>query len=182
MRKAMPLLDTMRLFFLDETNINAAMTKEYGWGVGRVAEYTPDPRGTGQTLVAAVGLSGIVAPLLFKGAMSAAIFFYQYLQELLIPSLQKGSILILDNLSSHMPVEAEALLLRNKVAPLHLPPYSPDMNAIEFVWQVVKDSVKRIKPRDIASVIDAVGIALGSVTPECIKSLFLHCGYSRSIT
>ncbi|MCL1804356.1 MAG: IS630 family transposase [Eubacteriaceae bacterium] len=180
MINAMPLLDAGKLKFLDETTVNASMAKEYGWGAGRVEEHAPDPRGTGQTLVSAVGLEGIIAPFMFKGAMNKSIFL-QYLEQSLIPLLPRGSILVMDNLSSHASLESEALLLGNGIVPLRLPPYSPEFNVIEFVWQIVKDHVKNIKPRDSESLCDAVGAALGSVTQKSIKSIFLHCGYVRSI-
>ena len=176
----MPFLDASRLFFLDETTVNASMPKEYGWGAGRVVEYAPDPRGTGQTLISAVGLSGIVAPFMFQGALNA-LTFLQYLEKSLIPELNRGSALLMDNLSSHKTLQVEALLLKNGITPMFIPVYSPEYNVIEYVWQSVKDFVKNLKPRDSDSLVETVGKALANISSEYIKSLFVHCGYTRSI-
>jgi hypothetical protein len=78
------------------------MTRLYGRAHSneRINEYVPDVRFERNSIVGAMGLNGIVAPLAYKGALNGE-FFGLYVKESLAPAMRKGDTLILDNLSAH---------------------------------------------------------------------------------
>ena len=78
------------------------MTRLYGRAPSseRVEEYIPDVRFDRTSVMGALGLSGIIAPLTYKGTLNGE-FFGVYVKEFLVPAMKKGDTLMLDNLSSH---------------------------------------------------------------------------------
>ena len=72
----------------------------------------------------------MIAPLVFEGAINGDLFV-AYVRTQLVPALQKGDIVVLDNLSSHRRIEAKQVIELAGATMLFLPPYSPDLNPIE---------------------------------------------------
>ena len=58
-----------------------------------------------------------------------------------------------------------------------LPPYSPDLNPIEQCWAKVKTVLRRLKARTFDELVEALGIAFQTITPEDAQAWFAHCGY-----
>ncbi|MCC8077209.1 MAG: transposase [Oscillospiraceae bacterium] len=73
--------------------------------------------------------------------------FVTYLRETLLPTLEEGDIVVMDNLRSHHVKEVEELLCQNEITLLYLPPYSPDLNPIEKMWSKMKSYLRRWKIR-----------------------------------
>lgn len=94
--------DPRRLVFMDETGVNLAMTRRYGWApIGdRVVGDAPYHRGDCATLVAALTVDGLEAPFLFPGAMNTQAL-RAYADSVLVPCLRRGDIVLWDNLSVH---------------------------------------------------------------------------------
>jgi DDE superfamily endonuclease len=115
-----------RLKFLDEFGVNLGLTRLYGRAAPgeRVVEATPGTSGPHYTVVAALGVTGVQAPLVFEGALTTLIF-ETYVEEVLTPSLQPGEILLLDNLSAHKGGPAQATLEASGVQVIFLPPIRP---------------------------------------------------------
>ncbi len=166
------------LKFLDESGVNLGLTRLYGRAAPgeRVVEATPGISGAHYTLVAALGLKGIQAPLLFEGAMTA-LTFQVYVADVLAPTLHRGDILLLDNLSAHKPDPARAILEARGVQVIFLPPYSPDLNPIEKCWAKVKEALRAAKARTWDDLLVAVREALLSVSRRDVLAWFAHCGY-----
>lgn len=167
-----------RLKFLDEFGVNLGLTRLYGRAAPgeRVVEATPGTSGPHYTVVAALGVTGVQAPLVFEGALTTLIF-ETYVEEVLTPSLQPGEILLLDNLSAHKGGPAQATLEASGVQVIFLPPYSPDLNPIEKCWAKVKQALRAAKARTWDDLVDALATALRSVSPSDVLAWFAHCGY-----
>jgi transposase len=137
-----------RLKFLDESGVNLGMTRLYGRATPgeRVVEATPGISGPHYTVVAALGVQGVQAPLLFEGAMTR-LAFETYIEDVLTPTLRRGDILLMDNLSAHKSASARAALEARGVQLIFLPPYSSDLNPIEQCWSKVKAALRAAKAR-----------------------------------
>ncbi len=167
------------LKFLDESGVNLGFTRLYGRAAPgeRVVEATPGLSGPHYTLVAALGWNGIQAPLLFEGAMTR-LTFEGYIEEVLAPTLRRGEIVLLDNLSAHKSDHSRATLEARGVQVIFLPPYSPDLNPIEQCWAKVKQALRAAKARTWDELLAAVRNALLSVSQSDVLAWFAHCGYA----
>lgn len=167
-----------RLKFLDESGVNLGLTRLYGRAAPgeRVVEATPGTSGPHYTLVAALGLQGVQAPLLFEGAMTRLTFEVN-ITDVLAPTLRRGEIVLMDNLSAHKSDTVRALLEARGVQVIFLPPYSPDLNPIEKCWAKVKQALRAAKARTWDDLLVAVRKALQSVSHRDVLAWFAHCGY-----
>ena len=167
------------LKFIDEIGIHLGLTRLYGRAAPgkRVSEGTPDYSGPHYTTIAAIGLSGVEAPWLFEGAMTT-LAFETYLQAELLPTLQRGDIVLLDNLSAHKSAEAQRLMEARGARLLFLPPYSSDLNPIELCWSKVKAALRTAKARTFDALLEALAATLRSVSPADVEAWFAHCGYA----
>jgi hypothetical protein len=95
-------MDAGKLVFLDESSIDTGMTRLYGRGRlgARVIDYTPDVRFERASILSSVRLNGEFVPLVFEGSLNGELF-KEYVSKCLAPTLQKGDIVIMDNLTSH---------------------------------------------------------------------------------
>ena len=172
-------LEVKHFKFLDESSVNIDMTRLYGRAAPdeRVVDSVPQPSGPQTTTLAVIGWTGITAPLVLSGPVNGMVF-YGYIQQCVVPTLQPGNILFMDNLSAHK-VAGLADLIRSRGAHLiYLPPYSPDFNPIELAWSKVKTILRRLKARTLPDVIDALKQALQAITPQDIHAWFAQCGYA----
>ena len=178
-RKAVAALDVTRFKFLDGSSVNLSLTRLYGRAAPdrRVVDSAPQPSGPQTTTLAVIGLTGITAPLVLSGAVNGAVF-YGYLQQCVVPSLQPGEVLFMDNLSAHRVTGIEALIRACGAHLIYLPPYSSDFNPIEWAWSKVKTILRRLKARTFPDLIEALKQALLAITPHDIQGWFAHCGYA----
>jgi transposase len=165
-----------RRIYLDETGAHLGLTRGYGRAAPgeRVVEGTPDYSGPHYTLVAALGWNGIQAPLLFEGAMTGTIF-EQYVLECLVPTLCRGDIVIMDNLSAHKRAAIEAAIGACGARLEYLPPYSSDFNPIELGWAKVKTKLRTLKARVYDDLVDAIRDGLQAITAADAQAWFAHC-------
>lgn len=177
-RSDQPSIDTETTYWLDESSINCGMTRLYGRAFSneRVNDYVPDVRFERTSVVGALGLRGVVAPLVYKGTMNGE-FFSAYIENCLAPSMKRGDTLILDNLSSHKVDYALQPLIDKGVKVVFLPPYSPDFNPIELAWSKIKSYLRKAKARTYDSLFVAIGEALDNITESDILGWVKHCGY-----
>ena len=166
------------MVFLDESSINTGMTRLYGRGPSgeRVVDYTPDVRFERTTIMSSIRLNGEMVPLLFEGSLNGE-FFKEYISQCLAPTLQKGDIVIMDNLSSHKVTGAIDPIIAAGARVLYLPPYSPDLNPIEMMWSKVKAYLRKTKARTRELLDDAIAKALDRVTVSDILAWFMEDGY-----
>lgn len=103
--------------------------------------------------------------------------FLGFLEHSLLPTLEPGSILVLDNWTVHHGDAVTDLVEAAGCELLYLPTYSPDLNPIEHLFAKIKAFIKRLRPDNIRGLIQAFCDALKTITPDNIRNAILHCGY-----
>lgn len=171
--------DVSRFKFLDESSVNTSLTRLYGRAAPgvRVVDSTPQPSGPQTTTLAVIGWKGITAPLVLEGPVDGTVF-YEYVKQCVVPTLQPGEVLFLDNLSAHKVAGIEELIRARGATVIYLPPYSSDLNPIELAWSKIKTILRRLKARTFADLMAALKQALLAITRQDIRGWFAHCGYA----
>jgi transposase len=165
-----------RLVFVDETGVTTAMTPAYGRApAGERVEASVPASWESVTVIAAMGLGGVRAPLAFEGAVNAPTFL-TYVEQVLVPALHRGDVVIFDNLASHLSPEVFEAIERAGARVLPLPPYSPDFNPIEEMFSKFKGFLRRVGARAKEHLYEAIGDGLREVTPQDILGWFRHAG------
>jgi transposase len=177
-QQSLPGVDVEKLLFLDESAVNTAMVRDCGRCPRgeRLVDSAPAGLWQTSTLVAAIGLDGVVAPMVVDGPLNGE-SFAQYVESSLAPELDPGAIVVMDNLPVHKSKRVADAIAAAGCILVFLPPYSPDYNPIENMWSKVKTLLRAAAARTFETVIDATGIALRAITPEDCDGYFRHCGY-----
>jgi transposase len=174
-RKVRPI-EPKELVFVDETGVTTAMTPAYARAPrGERAVDSAPASWDSVTVIAALGLDGVRAPLAFPGSTDTAAF-QTYVEQVLVPELHKGDVVIFDNLKPHLSAQVAAAIEGAGARVLPLPPYSPDYTPIEEMFSKVKEALRHAEARAKAELDDALGEALRRVTPEDILGWFRHAG------
>jgi transposase len=174
-RKIVPI-EAGRLVFVDETGVTTAMTPAYGRAPrGERVEASAPASWDSVTVIAAMGLDGVRAPLAFPGSVNAATF-ESYVERVLVPALRHGDVVVFDNLSSHLGPAVFEAIERAGASVLPLPPYSPDCTPIEEMFSKFKQFLRRVGARAKEHLYDAIGEGLREVTDEDILGWFRHAG------
>jgi len=165
-------LDPRRLVVVDESGAHTAMTRTYGRApVGqRVYANTPG-RWESITLTCGLRLSGVTAPLAFVGATNTEIFETS-VEEVLVPQLKPGDVVIWDNLKPHQSEQAIRAVEAAGAGVEPLPPWSPDLTPIEEMVSKVKGAMKSAAARTTEAIYGAFASALEDVTLEDITGWF----------
>ena len=168
-----------KLVFLDESGTNTGMTRLYGRAPSdeRVVDYTPDVRFERTSILSSVRANGDLVPLVYEGALNGDLF-KAYISQCLVPTLRKGDIVIMDNLTSHKVAGVVDPIIAAGAQVVYLPPYRPDFNPIEMMWSKVKAYLRKVKARTKESLEKAIVEALDLVTTDNILAWFKECGYS----
>jgi len=121
-----------KLVYLDESGVNTDMTRLYGRTIGgkRAVDSAPINTPTSTTILSSVRLNGETAYTTYSGGTTGDKFI-DYLKNVLIPTLNKGDVIIMDNLRSHHVKAVRSIIEEAGMNLLYLPPYSPDLNPIE---------------------------------------------------
>jgi transposase len=154
------------------------MTRLYGRAFSgeRLDDYVPDIRFERMSVMGAMGLGGIVAPLTYRGTLDGKLFRV-YIKDALAPAMKGGDTLILDNLSAHKVKGAMKPLEDKGIKVVFLPRYSPDFNPIKLAWSKIKAYLCKEKARTIDRLYSAVSEALDRITQEDIRGWISHCGH-----
>jgi transposase len=171
-------LDPGKLVFIDETGASTNLARKGGRcrRGRRLRVGIPHGHYKTVTLVAGLRLSGLVAQKAFDKPMNAATF-EEWVEKCLVPTLSKGDIVVMDNLSSHKGPRVEQLIEAAGAELRYLPPYSPDMNPIEKAYSKLKSFLRKISERTIAGLMNALETCAHIFKPvECVN-YFKVCGY-----
>ena len=103
--------------------------------------------------------------------------FSLYMREVLVPCLEPGRIVLMDNLSVHRSRWVRDLIEQRGCQLWLLPSYSPDMNPIEEAFSKVKNLIRKAKARTLEALFAATIEALGMVSEEDARGFFQACGY-----
>lgn len=175
------LLDSTRLVFIDETAINTGMTRPYGrsWRGQRVIGRVPFVGWKTLTFVAALRCDRMIAPMMIRGAMNGATFL-AYVEQCLAPTLERGDIVIMDNVGAHrangvrQAIEAVGAVLR------YLPPYSPDLNPIELSFSPFKAFLRKCAERTEEALRRRAGQFVRRLPANTCAGFFAHDGYAAT--
>jgi transposase len=172
-------IDPRNLIFIDETGIHLGMTRRYGRApVGERlydSEVPGDP-GRNISLIGAMSLDGLMATMSIVGSVNTDVFLF-YIQEILIPQLWVGAIIVMDNLPVHHATVVREAIEAVGAKIVFLPPYSPDLSPIELCWSKLKQLLRSAKARTR----EALDQALSQIINELISTddalgWFNHCG------
>jgi transposase len=171
-------IDPRELVFVDEMGTNTSLCPRYAYSPKGRRAYTQVPRnrGANTTLIASMSLEGMGPCLAVEGATTATVF-EAYVEKVLAPSLRRGQIVVLDNLSAHKSERARKLIEGRGCQLLFLPPYSPDFNPIEEAFSKIKGLLRKAQARTREALIEALGVAISAVNARDARSFIEHGGY-----
>lgn len=167
-----------RVVFIDETSVKTNLTRLRGRAL-RGTRLTMDaPFGSWgtQTLIAGLTPDALIAPWCIRGAMDGPAFA-AWVREVLIPEIEPGTVVILDNLATHHNKQAAEALRAHRCWFLYLPPYSPDLNPIEMAFAKLKAHLRRIGARTFTDVFKAIGEVCDLFDPGECWNYFKAAGY-----
>jgi len=145
----------------------------------RLIGKTPHGHWKTATFVAALRCDGVTAPFVIDKAMTGEIFL-AYVRQFLLPTLHKGDIVIMDNLSAHK-VDGIAEAIESVEARVqYLPSYSPDLNPIEMLFAKLKALLRKAKTRSIDALWQCIGELLDTISVEECLNYFKHDGYGAT--
>jgi transposase len=167
--------------FVDECGSNIALTPLYARAPKgqRAPDSVPRNRGKNTTLIASLSLEGIGASMMIEGAANGAAF-EAYVEHILVPSLQEGQIVVMDNLRVHKTARVRQLIEEKGCQLRFLPAYSPDFSPIEEAFSKLKTVLRRSKARTREALEEAIVQALLTVTSQDAHGWFEHGGYLSS--
>lgn len=171
-------LPVAQLVFVDETGTNIAMAGRYAWSARGARANTSVPRNPGPntTLVACLTLGGMGPALLVEGATTTEVF-EAYVEQVLVPWLQPGQIVILDNLSVHTGDRVRELVEAAGCQVRFLPPYSPDFTPIEWAFSKLKTWLRQALARSREALERAIADGLDQITGQDARGWYYGCGY-----
>src|SRR5260370_41729910 len=116
------------------------------------------------TVVAGLRQDAIRAPFVIDCAMNAAIFV-EYIRQCLVPTLEPGDIVVMDNLPAHKVEDVREIIEAAGAELRYLPPYSPDLNPIEQSFAKVKAVLRKAQERTVPALYDRIGQVIDPVSP-----------------
>jgi len=167
-----------RLVFVDETGTTTKMTRLRGRCLKgkRLKAKPPFGHWMTQTFIAGLRHRRLTAPFVVDQPMNRCIF-ETWVETQLVPTLSKGDVVILDNLSAHKSPKAEAAIRTKGAWMLFLPPYSPDLNPIEMAFSKLKSHLRARAARTIEALWDAIGDICDLYQPDECRNFFKAAGY-----
>ena len=149
----------------------------YGWSPQgeRLVEVVPFQRGKNFSVLGALDSLGMVATFQKEGSIKRD-DLETFLEEDLLPKLEPGAVLVLDNARTHHGGKIAEIVEAAGCSLLYLPPYSPDFNPIELAWAWIKRVVRRMAPREAVARLAAIQSAVASLPAEFGESWFRKTG------
>lgn len=176
-----PDLDPARLIFIDETWTATNMARTHGrcQRGQRLRSLVPHGHWKTTTFVAGLRLSGIAAPFVLDGPINR-VAFQTYVDQVLVPELMPGDIVVMDNLGSHKGAAIRAAIEAAGARLLFLPPYSPDFNPVEMAFSKLKALLRKAAERTVEGLWSAIGRLIDTITPDEGANFFTAAGYDPS--
>ena len=174
--------DARRYVFIDECGVTTDLLRRYGRSPrgARLHDHTPCSHWEATTVVAALRPHALAAPAVFDGPIDSDSFL-AYVEQVLVPTLQPGDVVVMDNLPAHKAPAVRTAIERAGATLRFLPPYSPDFNPIEQVFAKLKAFLRKFKPRCFDDVSTLVGKAMALFEPAECANYVRHCGYRLTV-
>jgi transposase len=118
----------------------------------------------------------MIAPFVISGPINR-VAFEAYVEQVLVPELRPGDIVVMDNLSSHKGQHVRELIEGTGADLLFLPPYSPDFNPIENAFARMKALLRKAAERTVEGLWNAIGRIVDMFTPQECANYFIAAGY-----
>jgi transposase len=128
------------------------------------------------TFVAGLRTTGMFAPMVLDGPINGE-FFQAYIDQVLIPELRPGDIVVMDNLGSHKGAGVREAIEAVGASLLYLPPYSPDFNPIENAFAKLTAMLRKAGERTVDGLWFAIGRNIDTFTPAECANYFTAAGY-----
>ncbi len=172
-------LDPTRLVFIDETWIETNMAPLYGWGPRgkRLRGFAPHGHWRTLTFLGALRHDRLAAPCVFDGLINGQCF-RAYVEQQLVPVLEPGDIVIMDNLGSHKSAAVRQMIRAAGARAWCLPPYSPDLNPIEQAFAKIKHWMRVAQKRTVEETWQHLGSLVSSIQPSECSNYFVNAGYA----
>ena len=175
MRKEQLTLDPKQLVFIDETAATTKMTRLYGRALQgkRLVDKVPHGHWITTTFICGLRYDSVTAPFVLDGP-----YFLAYVEQILAPTLKKGQIVFLDNVSTHKVDGVEDAIEARGARAVFLPAYSPDLNPIEQLFARLKAFLRKMKARTVEELWRAIASFLKGVSKEECKAYLANSGYT----
>jgi transposase len=175
-------VEPSRLVFVDEMGTNTSLSPIYAWAPkGRRARWSvPRNRGANTTLLSSMSMEGMGPSLSVEGSTTSVVF-EAYVEQVLAPTLRRGQVVVMDNLSAHKGERVKELIEGRGCQLIYLPSYSPDFNPIEEAFSKIKRLVRKAEARTKGALIEAIGSALSALSSGDAHRFFEHCGYRMPV-
>ncbi len=177
----MPLHDAAQYVFVDESGVTTDLLRRYARSPRgeRVSDHTPCSHWQTHTVVAALRPTEMSATAVFDGPIDN-VTFRAYVEQVLVPALRPGDVVVLDNLAAHQQPDVRDAIERAGAHLRFLPPYSPDFNPIELAFAKLKAFLRAARPRTFDHVCERIAAALGLFLPDECANYVRHSGYRVS--
>lgn len=176
--EAQPDLDPKRLVFIDETGLSTKMARLRGRALRgeRCRAGIPHGHWKTTTFAGALRLGGMTALFVYEGAMNGTAFL-AYVEQVLVPTLRRGDVVVMDNLPAHKPAGVREAIEHAGATLSFLSPYSRDMNPIENAFAKLKAMLRARAERSISALWDAVGTIVDLFSPAECENYFKAAAY-----
>lgn len=163
---------------VDESSTHLGMTPRYARAPRGQRAYAKSRRNYGKnmTLLSALHLGGMQAPMVIEGSTTSAVF-EAYVEHFLAPILEEGDVVILDNLAAHKSDRVRQMIQTKGAQVLFLPAYSPDLSPIEQAFSKIKQALRRAKAQTVDALMEAIAQALDAVSWSDTVGWFTACGF-----
>jgi transposase len=180
-RQKQPSLTPSRLVFIDETWVKTNMTRLYGRAPRgkRLVDAVPHGHWKTTTFIGALRCDAVTATGAFDGAVNGELFL-AYVEQVLVPTLKPGDVVIMDNLRSHKVAGVREAIEGAGAKLMFIPPYSPDLNPIEQAFAKLKALLRARAIRTVDALWKALGNLVDYFSPEECASFLRHDGYFQS--
>jgi transposase len=161
--------------------VKTNMTRRYGRAKcgHRLVAAVPHGHWKTTTFVGALRCDGLTAPLAIDGAINGELFL-AYVEQVLVPTLKPGDVVIMDNLRVHKMTGVREAIEAAGAKLLFIPPYSPDLNPIELAFSKLKALLRAKAIRTAEALWKALGDLCDSFSPGECANYFRHDGYFQS--
>src|SRR5215208_2569484 len=136
--------------------------------------------GKNTTLLSSMSMEGVGPSLDVEGATNREVF-ETYVELILAPTLRRGQVVVMDNLTAHKGERVRELIEGQGCELMYLPPYSPDFNPIEEAFSKIKGLMRKAEARSREALLEAMGRAISALSAEDARGFFEHCGYRAMV-
>jgi transposase len=157
------------------------MTRLRGWAPRGRKLLAKVPHGHWRTLtfLAALRCDRIDAPCVIDGPINGE-RFTAYVEQFLVPTLNPGDVVIMDNLGSHKSQAVRRAIRSVRAKLFFLPAYSPDLNPIEQVFAKLKTLLRKAAERTVEATWKRIGFLLDEFPPHECASYLRNSGYAST--